>query len=298
MAAAPGLFPLFSHRPLSKHVSPFQDASTLSRVFFLWINPLIALGYHKPLEASDIPPVPSDFASDHVLQVFKEAWKREREQHGDQAHAGRAMYSAFKEDIFKSSLVFIPFIAIVLIQPYLVNDLLCYLAGVDKRYFDIQNGIALAIIFGVLSLLNGLFTSISFDLVSRSAMKMKISAISAVFDKSLRLSSASKNKHTTGEKVTLISADAERVWFGILFINWVWAGPVMVAASMALLIKNVGVAAVVAFVCMIILAVIQGYIGNMIGVIRRKQMRFTEERTKVINESLQVKFYVILRYRH
>eukprot|EP00981_Chlorochromonas_danica_P007274 scaffold1632_cov208-Ochromonas_danica.AAC.3 len=124
---------------------------------------------------------------------------------------------------------------------------------------------------------------------------MKIATIAAVFDKSLRLSSTSRAKYTMGEKVTMISADAERVWYGVIFVNWIWAGPIMAIVAMALLIDNVGVAAVVAFIVMLIIIVIQGYVGKQIGAVRSKQMRFTDERTKLINESLQgiriLKFY-------
>eukprot|EP01031_Cornospumella_fuschlensis_P050332 gene50332-61577_t len=116
---------------------------------------------------------------------------------------------------------------------------------------------------------------------------MKVATISAVFAKSLRLSTAAKNSHTTGEKMTLISADAERVWYGVMFINWCWAGPLLMVISMALLIVYVGWAAVAAFAAMLMLTIIQIVIGKQVGEVRKKQVKFTDERTKVINESLQ-----------
>lgn len=198
------------------------------------------------------------------------------------------MRAAFRSYVLWSGIFFVPFAGILLVQPFFVSDILSYLTGSTDRYFGIQNGFALACVFGTLSMINAVVTSVSFYLVSLSGFQMKVATIASVFAKSLRLSSASRGKNTTGEKVTLISADAERVWFGVLFVHWIWAGPIMMIIAMILLILEVGVAAVVAFVVMLLITALQAYIGNQVGGVRAKQMRFTEERTKIINESLQV----------
>ncbi|RYH20194.1 hypothetical protein EON65_24255 [archaeon] len=285
------------HEPfVPKDKNPYEDANWFSRLFFFWITPLISLGYFRPLEASDIPPVPKEFSAEVVLGQFQTAWDEEVRFHGKHADAGRAMFKAFKKNILLSSFNFAPYVITILMQPYLVNDILTYIDGGDDYFFQIKEGISLAILFGIVSLINLLCASMSFSLVSKSCMAMKVATISAVFAKSLRLSTAAKHSHTTGEKMTLISADAERVWYGVMFINWCWAGPLLMATSMVLLIVYVGWAAVAAFAVMLALTLIQLIIGKQVGEVRKKQVKFTDERTKVINESLQVGYvdnYVI-----
>lgn len=257
-------------------------------MFYFWINPIVQLGYSRPLEPADVPPVPKEFSADEVVKIFQSLWKEEVDQHGSNASASRVMFRAFRWELWLSGLFFAPYAGIVLVQPYFVSDILSYLAGSDDRYFDIQNGYVLAVVFGVISILNALFASLSFYLVSTAGLKMKVATIAEVFAKSMRLSSSSKNQHTVGQKVSLISADAERIWGGIFFIHWLWAGPFMMVISLALLIEKVGVAGVIAFVVMLIVTIVQLIVGKSVGGLRAQQMKFTDERTKVINESLQV----------
>ncbi len=43
-----------------------------------------------------------------------------------------------------------------------------------------------------------------------------------------------------GEIVTLISVDVERIWLGLLYTHWLWAGPMMAVIAMVLLIMQTG----------------------------------------------------------
>lgn len=85
-----------------------------------------------------------------------------------------------------------------------------------------------------------------------------------------------------------VGADAERIWHGGTFLNWVWGGPVIIVSSMVLLIIYIRYAALCAFGVLIALAGIQVYVGQQVGKVREKQMEHMDERAKVINESLQV----------
>eukprot|EP01031_Cornospumella_fuschlensis_P037816 gene37816-45939_t len=125
------------HEPfVPKDKNPYEDASWISRMFFFWITPLISLGYFRPLEASDIPPVPKEFSAEVVLSQFQASWDEEVKQHGKEADAGRAMFKAFKKNILLSSLNFGPYVVTLLMQPYLVNDILTFINGGDDYYFQ------------------------------------------------------------------------------------------------------------------------------------------------------------------
>ena len=85
-----------------------------------------------------------------------------------------------------------------------------------------------------------------------------------------------------------VGADAERIWHGGTFLNWVWGGPAIIISSMILLIIYIRYAALCAFGVLILLATVQIYVGQQVGKAREKQMEHMDERAKVINESLQV----------
>ncbi|RYH30831.1 hypothetical protein EON65_04125 [archaeon] len=194
-----------SQSPYSiKDSSNFESASLLSKLFFLWINPVINLGYHKPLEASDIPSIPKEFTAEVAVQKFNVAWQNEVNQHQDKARVDRAMFHAFKDNILLSILFFIPYIGTMLMQPFLVNDILSFLEGDSHTFFHIRNGPLLAGVFGVVSFINLMTYSISFTCISQSCICMKAASVAAVFSKSVRLSVTARSQHTTGQKLSLI----------------------------------------------------------------------------------------------
>lgn len=269
--------------------NPYETASFLQRIFFTWVTPIIVYGYRNPLEEHDVPPIPDQFSCRVSLAQFKIAWEKEKATNKKKPNVGTALYKAFQSDLIFGFAAFIPFVGIMLLQPYLVNDFLRYTSQDNgKQYLNINSGIGLALFLGFLSIVNGISQNIAFYGISKSGLSMKAAIVSAIFEKSLKLSSASRVVHTTGEIVTMISADAERVWQAILYINWIWAGPIMVATAMILLIVETGYSAVAALGSMLLISYLQGYVGNLVGSVRKQQLKFTDERTKVINESLQV----------
>jgi hypothetical protein len=44
---------------------------------FSWINPMLLLGYHRPLEIRDLYATPADYNADTVTEKFDRYWKEE-----------------------------------------------------------------------------------------------------------------------------------------------------------------------------------------------------------------------------
>ena len=116
---------------------------------------------------------------------------------------------------------------------------------------------------------------------------LRSAIILLVFYKSLRLSSSAKSKHTTGEIVTLMSVDSERVTQAVLFSFWLWVGPTMIIIAMAILIFEVNWSALAGAGTMLLVTLLQNYISKHVGMTRRELLKFTDERVKVMNETLQ-----------
>jgi ABC-type multidrug transport system fused ATPase/permease subunit len=53
--------------------SPYDVAGFLSRLTFLWMQPLMRLGYSRPLEATDLPPLPWTLRAAQVLEALRAA---------------------------------------------------------------------------------------------------------------------------------------------------------------------------------------------------------------------------------
>ena len=305
-------------------INPYETASIFSTIFFTWITPLILKGYQKPLEECDIPWIPRQFCSNKSLEIFLVCWKEEiklcerthttgnngpttspRSAPLDDSmkipNARKAMYKSVWREYVGCICTFTPTLAIMIFQPYIVHDLLTILGrsgttDQDDLLLGIHNGIALAVLLGVLSMLNAVTFCTSIYFLSKASFNMRSSVVAAVFQKSLRLSSRSKSQHTMGEMLTMITSDAERIWLASISTNWGYGGFILVSASVTLLIIEVGWSAVVAGVVILVLVIIfHFYITKQIGEGRRIQLKFAGERVKATNEILQVRVFALVK---
>jgi hypothetical protein len=55
-------------------LAPIDYASFTSRLTFWWMQPLMKLGYSRPLEAGDLPPLSQEDCSAQVLSQFEASW--------------------------------------------------------------------------------------------------------------------------------------------------------------------------------------------------------------------------------
>ena len=101
------------------------------------------------------------------------------------------------------------------------------------------SGLGVAILLGLLSMVGALSINFGFYHIQTFGLLVRTSVFAQVFKKSLKISPAVRGNFTTGEIVTLMSVDAERLWFASIFGNWLWMGPVQIVGSIALLYLQV-----------------------------------------------------------
>ncbi len=74
------------------------------------------------------------------------------------------------------------------------------------------------------------------------AVNVRNALITAIFQKSLRLSSKTRTEHTTGEITNYISVDAQRYMDTIPYICIMWATPLQVVLAFIFLYVELGTA--------------------------------------------------------
>ena len=79
----------------------YEKASFISKVLYMWMNPLIKLGSTRPLEEDDIYSTPKGHASQLVLEIAKMSWASEVKKHGKNAKYGRSLINSFWKYFFK-----------------------------------------------------------------------------------------------------------------------------------------------------------------------------------------------------
>ena len=218
------------------------------------------------------------------------AWQQEQKAAKEKkrpAFLGNALYNAFGSQVFYGAVSITPYIVASVLQPLFVSHILEFVALGKTEFLGITSGTGLVLLLGAISIVGILSFNQAFYFISKCGISCRISIISMVFCKSLLLSSAAKSKNSTGQILTLMSGDAERVWQSLLFSNWLWVGPVLVFCALALLIVTVGLSALAGFGTLILVYWMQTKCGDLAGAARRDCVKCTEERVKVTNEMLQ-----------
>ncbi|KAK1575888.1 hypothetical protein Q3G72_009230 [Acer saccharum] len=102
-----------------KNQTKLGNSSFLSKLAFSWINPLLSLGYSKPLVLEDIPSLVPEDEADLAYQKFAHAWDslvREKKSNDTGNLVLRAIRKVYlKENIFIASCALLRTIAVVVL---------------------------------------------------------------------------------------------------------------------------------------------------------------------------------------
>lgn len=110
--------------------------------------------------------------------------------------------------------------------------------------------------------------------------------MSAIYRKSLALSTAARKNTTVGEIVNLMSVDAQRFMDMLPWFNFLISGPFQIAIAICLLWFELGIAVLGGLAVMIALIPINASVSIYMKRYQTKQMSLKDERIKSMNEIL------------
>ena len=110
--------------------------------------------------------------------------------------------------------------------------------------------------------------------------------ITAVYDRSLRLTTRARTTLTNGKLVNHISTDISRIDFCAGFFQMALTAPIQMAICLVLLILNLGPSALAGFAFFVLCTPIQTNVMNRLMALRSKSMVWTDKRAKLLQELL------------
>jgi ATP-binding cassette subfamily C (CFTR/MRP) protein 1 len=183
--------------PESRQVSREHNAGLLSRLSFHWMQPLMTVGYKRPLESNDIWSVNPDRSADVLAERLNAAFKRRLEQGGDRPLLG-AMFDTFKREFVIGGLCQLSSSVLSAVAPFVLRYLIEFAA---KAYVaqhrglpapPIGEGIGLVIGITAMQALQSLATN---HFMYRGMMvggQARGVLITVIFDKAMKLSGRAK----------------------------------------------------------------------------------------------------------
>jgi len=206
-----------------------------------------------------------------------------------------AFMKTFRTEIAIISSNYVVYVLAMALQSYICQAILDFLND-RANVFHIDSGYGLvfmmtaASLTAILTLNYGSFSS------SRIGSNMRSLTMSLVYQKSLRLSSASRQEYTTGEVLTLMSVDAERIFNCMMQGLWIFIAPfgfVLCVVLIGLLFDVVSAACGAAVIVIVLTISLRQ--ADQIANVQSELLNVVDERVRVTSEALQgirvMKFY-------
>ncbi|KAG8328059.1 Canalicular multispecific organic anion transporter 1 [Homalodisca vitripennis] len=109
--------------------------------------------------------------------------------------------------------------------------------------------------------------------------------LSAIYG-ALRISNSARKLSTVGEVVNLMAVDAQRITEFLPFSHLLWSSQLTIIAAVYFLWQLLGPAALAGLAVMIVLIPINTLIAKKVKTLQMRQMKYKDERIKVMNEVL------------
>ncbi|CAL9130508.1 unnamed protein product [Musa acuminata var. zebrina] len=231
-------------------VTPYSEAGLFSIATLSWLDSLLLLGAKRPLEIRDVPLLATKERSKTCYKILNSNWERLKAEYPEnQPSLALAIFRSFWKEAAFNAIFAGLFTAVSYVGPYLISYFVDYLSG--NIAFP-HEGYILASIFFTAKLIETLTTRQWYLGVDILGMHVRSALTAMVYRKGLRLSSTSRQSHTSGEIVNYMAVDVQRIGDYSWYLHDIWMLPLQIILALAILYKNVGIASVATLVATIV----------------------------------------------
>lgn len=233
----------------SQDTSPEETSGVYSLVLMSWLKPLISLGSRQALNLEDLYPLDRRLAAARQLNRFqrlRQASSMNPTDNGLLLDLARTLGTGLLQPIMPRLLL----MGFSFAQPFFIQRLIRYLQSGDSAPVHLERNLGYGLIGASFFIYLGiaLSTAMYWYLHFRTIMKLRATLATAIFAKTLQVSS-----HTLDDSVlTLMSTDVSRVVGGIQNVHEVWANTIEVALAAWFLERQLGAAFVAPIVVVVI----------------------------------------------
>ncbi|KAM9674298.1 ATP-binding cassette sub-family C member 4-like isoform 3-T3 [Dama dama] len=276
--------------PVSPEVktNPLQKANFCSRLFVWWLNPLFKIGHKQKLEPDDMYSVLPEDRSQHLGEELQGYWDQEVKRAQKDAQEPSLM-KAIVKCYWKSYLIWGMFTFLEegtrVVQPIFLGKMVSYVENYDPtdsaalhEAYGYAAGLSACVL--VWAVLHHLY----FYHMQRVGMRLRVAVCHMIYRKSLRLSSSAMGKTTTGQIENLLSNDVNRFDQVMMFLHYLWVGPLQAITVTALLWMEIGMSCLAGMAVLIILLLLQSCFGKFFSSLRNKTAALTDDRISTMSE--------------
>ncbi|XP_068086467.1 ATP-binding cassette subfamily C member 4 isoform X2 [Anabrus simplex] len=243
-------------------------------------------GYKREIEVDDLFDPLDEHQSQKLGDTFQRRWEKELERaqkRKKEPSLLRVIAKTFGGPFMLYGLIRgLDEIFVRMAQPVMLGYLLNYFAHDGT----VSKESALWYAGGVLlcSMINTFVSHPYMMGMFHLGFKIRIGCCSLMYRKALKLSKAALAGTTVGQITNLMSNDVQRFDIMLLFLHYIWIGPVQSAIVMYYLGSELGAAGLGGFLVLLVVIPCQGYLGKMSSVYRLRTAVLTDDRVRLMNE--------------
>ncbi|XP_027086286.2 ABC transporter C family member 2 [Coffea arabica] len=270
----------YEELPGGEQICPERHANIFSKITFAWVNPLMKLGYKRPLTEKDVWKLDNWDRTETLNNMFQKCWVEESRRPNpwllralNHALGGRFWWGGFWK-IWNDVSQFI--------GPMILNQLLKSMQDGDPAWIGYIYAFSIfaGVVFGVLC------EAQYFQNVMRVGYRLRSTLIAAVFRKSLRLTHESRRKFATGKITNLMTTDAEALQQICQSLHTLWSAPFRIVVALFLLYLELGVASLLGALLLVLMFPIQTLIISKMQQLSKEGLQRTDKRIGLMNEIL------------
>jgi len=266
------------------HVTPFAKAGIFSVMTFWWLNPMMKVGYEKPLEDKDMPLLgPSDRAYSQYLMFLENLNRKKQLQAYGNPSVFWTIVSCHKSEILVSGFFALLKVVTLSSGPVILKAFINVSLG--KGSFKYEAYILAATMF-----VTKCFESLSqrqwYFRTRRLGLQVRSFLSAAIYKKQQKLSSSSKLKHSSGEIINYVTVDAYRIGEFPYWFHQTWTTSVQLCIALVILYNAVGLAMIASLVVIVLTVICNAPLAKLQHKFQSKLMEAQDVRLKAMSESL------------
>ncbi|PHH83725.1 hypothetical protein CDD82_3799 [Ophiocordyceps australis] len=265
---------------------PLEYATVFSKLTFSWMTPMMRYGYKVFLTESDLWALAKPDQTRNTGDAFEEAWSSELKRRPKSPSLWLVLFRAYGGPYIVAGLFKIFNDAAQYIQPQLLRLLITFVSSYNDQDSPqpVIQGASIALAMFACAVLQTTMVHQYFQRSFETGMRIKGGLASAIYKKSLRLSSEGRASKSTGDIVNYMAVDAQRLQDLTQFAQQVWSAPFQIIICMVSLYNLVGWSMMAGIVVMIIMMPVQGFVAKMMKNLQKEQMKNKDARSRLINE--------------
>ncbi|CAH2234392.1 jg21196 [Pararge aegeria aegeria] len=289
-----------------KNQCPESASGFPSRLTFSWFDPLALTGFRRSLTESDLWALNPPDSSKEVVPKFDKFWERTLKKR-ENANGTKATYSKnsasvnFKPEKERKPASILPALCLAFGGQFifgallkLINDILMFLSPQILKLLirfveskePLWKGYLYAVGLIACATAQTMLLAHYFTRMYLVGMRIRTALTSAIYRKSLCISNSARKESTVGEIVNLMSVDAQRFVELTAYLNMIWSAPLQIALALYFLWGILGPSVLAGLAVMIVLIPVNGLIANRVKTLQIRQMKYKDERVKLMNEVL------------